>query len=138
MLSEKTVERVSLYRRLLSKLMQQDTSHVFSHQLAEMAHATPVQVRRDLMLAGISGNPSRGYRVSDLITGFSLILDAPLTQFVALVGIGNLGRAILSYFPLRSPKLSIVAAFDSEPSKVGRLVHGCRTYPMEEFSDIAR
>jgi redox-sensing transcriptional repressor len=138
MIAEKTIERISLYRRLLQKLSHDHTPHVYSHQLAAMAHCTPAQVRRDLMLIGVTGSPSKGYRVADLLNVFSQVLDSSETRNIALVGIGNLGRAILSYFPHRSPSLTIVAAFDRNPEKINRVIHGCRTYDFRDFPGLVK
>ena len=137
MIAEKTIERISLYRRLLRKFQFQNTPFIYSHQLAALAHCTPAQIRRDLMLIGISGSSSKGYRVSDLIQGIGNVLDAHEIQKIALFGVGNLGRALLSYFPHRTPNLSIVAAFDTDPDKVGRMIHGCRTFHVHDFPGIA-
>lgn len=135
-ISGKTVERLSLYRRLVYGLKEQGESHVFSHQLAAMARGTAAQVRRDMMAIGYSGSPTRGYDVDELIKSIGAFLDAPEGQFIALVGVGNLGRAILAYFAGRRPRLAIAAAFDSDPSKANRVVHGCRCYPMAEIEAV--
>jgi len=138
MISQKTVGRLSLYRRLLNVLAVQGTKNVYSHQLAAMAGATAAQVRRDLMAVGYMGTSIRGYAVDELIKSLGTFLDDPQGQSAALVGIGNLGRAILSYFSGRRPNLSIVAAFDVDPGKVGRVINGCRSYPLDELETVAR
>ena len=138
MVSEKTIGRLSLYRRMLNELLAEGVQSVYSHQLASMTGGTAAQVRRDLMVIGYSGSPTRGYDVQGLIESIRTFLDAPQGQAVALVGIGNLGRAILHYFAGRRPKLSIVAAFDNDLSKVHRVIHGCRCYPMEDLADVVR
>jgi redox-sensing transcriptional repressor len=138
MLSEKTIGRLSLYRRLLSKFQSQNIKHVYSHELASIAHGTATQVRRDLMMIAFSGSPSKGYNVEDLMRQIDCVLDAPEGQKIALVGIGNLGRAIISYFAGRRPNLSIVAAFDKDPHKIDRLIHGCPCYPHEKISEVVK
>jgi redox-sensing transcriptional repressor len=138
MISEKTIERISRYRRLLYNIRHDPTPNIYSHQLAAMSHITPAQVRRDLMLIGVTGSPSRGYGVTDLIDGINRILDAPQQQNIALVGLGNLGRAILSYFPQRTPSLVIAAAFDTNPRETNRVIHGCRTYSMDVFEQVVQ
>lgn len=136
--SNKTVGRLSLYRRLLNELIAKDVSSVYSHQLAAMAQVTPAQVRRDIMAIGYTGTPAHGYDVEELIQSIRSFLDEPEGLGVALVGVGNLGRAILAYFVGRRPKLSIVAAFDADPEMTGRVIHGCRCYPMEQLEEVAR
>jgi len=134
--SNKTIGRLSLYRRLLNQLREEGAGSVFSHQLAEMAKVTAARVRRDIMAIGYSGTPARGYNVEQLIESIRNFLDTPGGQGVALVGVGNLGRAILAYFVGRRPNLSIVAAFDADPAKVDRVIHACHCYPMERLESV--
>lgn len=134
--SEKTIARLSLYRRLLHELLVDGATSVYSHQLAAMAGGTAAQVRRDIMAIGYTGSPTRGYDVRELIGSIASFLDAPEGQRVALVGVGNLGRAIMAYFAGRRPNLSIAAAFEVDPGKVHRVIHGCRCYPMEELPEV--
>ena len=135
-LPDKTVERLSLYRRLLERTLNGEESYLYSHQLGVLANSTAAQVRRDLMLLGCTGSPIRGYSVTELIERIGAFLDAPQGQRIALVGIGNLGRAILAYFSQRRPNLSIVAAFDIDPQKVGRVIAGCRCYHLNELAAV--
>ena len=138
LISDKSIGRLSLYRRLLNVLQGEGVRNIYSHQLAVMAGCTAAQVRRDLMAVGYSGSPTHGYEVTRLIESIREFLDAPGGQGVAIVGVGNLGKAILSYFAGRRPNLQIVAAFDSDPYKVNRVIHGCRCYSMENLPDVAR
>ncbi len=138
MVSQKTIGRLSLYRRLLNNLLAEGERSIFSHQLAAMAGGTAAQVRRDMMAVGYSGSPTHGYDVQELTRAIGAFLDAPQGQNVALVGVGNLGRAILSYFAGRRPKLKIVAAFDNDPGKVNRMIHGCRCYPVDEMVRVVK
>ena len=138
MISAKSIGRLSLYRRLLNVLQAEGVRNVYSHQLATLAGCTGTQVRRDLMVVGYSGSPTHGYEVARLIESMREFLDAPAGQGVALVGVGNLGKAILSYFAGRRPNLQIVAAFDNDAYKVNRVIHGCRCYPMESLSEVLK
>ena len=133
---EKSIERLSVYRRLLYDLHQKGERKIFSHQLASLAGRTSAQVRRDIMNIGYTGSPSRGYDIANLVDSISEVLDTPLGQGVALVGVGNLGRALLAYFSDRRPRLKIVAAFDNNPDRTGRVIHGCRCYLVEELAEV--
>lgn len=135
-ISDKTIGRLSLYRRALYELLQKGIKNVFSHQLASSAGVSPAQLRRDLMVVSNLGSPQHGYNVEGLIESISKLLDASEPQFVGLVGAGNLGRAIIAYFAGRRPKLQIVAAFDKDPNKTNRLIHGCKCYPVEELVPV--
>ncbi len=134
--SDKTVARLSMYRRILNRAAAERTERLFSHELAAMAGGTAAQVRRDLMVTGYSGSPNKGYAVNELIEAISDFIDPPEPEPVVLIGIGNLGRAILAYFSGRRPGLLIQAAFDVEQSLTNRVINGVRTYPMESLGDI--
>lgn len=138
MVSVKTIGRLSLYRRLLNRLLAAGGQNVYSHQLASLAGGTAAQVRRDMMAVGYTGSPKRGYDIRDLIDSIGAFLDAPEGQGAALVGVGNLGRAIMAYFTGRRPKLSIVAAFDVDPYKTNRVIHGCRCYHSSDLEAVIR
>lgn len=136
MIPDKTIGRLSLYRRLLNRLLAEGARNVYSHQLAVIAGVTPAQVRRDIMSIGYSGNPNRGYDIIELVGSIGQSLDDPSGQRAALVGAGNLGRALLTYFSGRRPKLSIVATFDSDPLKFDRVIQGCRCYDDARIPEV--
>ncbi|MDR2890508.1 MAG: redox-sensing transcriptional repressor Rex [Alistipes sp.] len=132
---EKTVERLSEYRRSLVECLDEGITHIFSHVLAGMHGITAVQVRRDLMLIGFSSDTKKGYDVRVLADFISSILDAPAPMNVAVIGMGHLGQAITKYFNGKSSKLTIVAAFDIDPAKVGRPIDGVMCYDMAAFEE---
>lgn len=132
------VERLCRYRRLLLDEQVKGREFLYSHELAALANLTPAQVRRDLMLVAQSGNPRKGYAVKTLIDGIGKLLDGPEGLRMLLVGAGNLGRAMLTYFMGRRPNLSIVAAFDVDPDKAGRVIAGCRCYAMSELARVVQ
>lgn len=134
--SEAAVGRLCLYRALLGGLEREGVENVYSHQLAALAGGAPSRVRRDLMAVGYDGSPARGYVVSDLLRSIGRFLDAPAQEGVALVGVGNLGRALMAFFAGRRPNLSIIAAFDTDPEKTGRVIHGCRCYSMDALAEV--
>jgi len=135
-ISGRTIERLSFYRRLLIKLAAGGEDRVYSHRLAEEVGVTAAQVRRDLMEIGFSGSTKKGYDIEKLVGFIGKVLDNPSGEPVALVGLGNLGRALLPFFAAHHPKLKIVAAFDSDPAKTGRVIHGCRSYPSRELQPV--
>lgn len=130
---EKTIERLSEYRRTLLRLHKQGISHIFSHVLAGMHGITAVQVRRDLMLIGFSSDTKKGYDVEVLIEFINGILDSKTTMNIAVIGMGNLGQAITKYFNSKELNLKIIACFDINPDKVGTSIDGIPCYGMENF-----
>ncbi len=132
----KSIERLSMYRRLLRESENEGTENVYSHDLADAAGCTAAQVRRDLMLVGCSGNPKTGYQVKGLINCICNLLDTPEGDSVALVGFGNLGKALLPFFAKHHKKLVITATFDSNPKKIGEISNGCECYSMESLKKV--
>lgn len=137
-ISDRVIGRLGLYRRLLSDAKNEGSAFVYSHELARRANVTAAQVRRDVMVLGYTGNPAKGYEVDKLLDGISTFLDAPGGQNAALVGVGNLGRALLAYFSRRRATLQVVAAFDSDAAKVNRVLHGHHCYPMQQLADCVK
>lgn len=138
MVNDKVIGRLSLYRRALKEAAANGVEDVYSHELASWTGGTPAQVRRDVMVLGHNGSPARGYNVAGLVDTINAFLDGPEPDRIALVGIGNLGRALLAYFTKRSPQFEIVAGFDSDPEKANRVVHGCRCFPMEQIDEVVQ
>jgi redox-sensing transcriptional repressor len=132
------VSRMSRYRRLLQSLREGGVESIYSHQLARHAVVSAAQVRRDLMVIGYSGSPNKGYDVAACIESIGTFLDGPLQQEVALVGVGNLGHAVLSHFADKSPSVAIVAAFDVDPALVDTQIHGVRCVDVSLMESLVR
>ena len=128
---EKTIERLSEYRRTLLKYHKQGVTHIFSHVLAGIHGITAVQVRRDLMLIGFSSDTKKGYDVAILIDFINDILYGDNTMNIAVIGMGHLGQAITKYFNSKQLKLKITAA-----NKVGKTIDDIPCYAMSDFEDV--
>jgi redox-sensing transcriptional repressor len=134
----KTVERLSEYRRQLLSCLAENKNYIFSHDLAALLHITAVQVRRDLMLIGYSSVLRKGYDVRELIDTIGKIIDSAEGLNVAIVGIGNLGRAVTGYFRGKRTKLNIVASFDNDPQKVNKVISGVKCYHIQDMEQIIK
>ena len=137
-LPHKTIERLSQYRRALLLCLERGKTHIFSHEIAKIQHITSVQVRRDLMLIGYSGTLRKGYNIQQLIDLIGTIIDSQEGINVAIVGMGNLGRALINYFEGKRHKLVITAGFDNNPSKIGTEVAGVPCYSIDEMSPLIK
>lgn len=132
----KTIARLSVYRRILTQMLATDCAFVRSQDIAEHAQVTSAQVRRDIMTLGFKGIPNKGYGVQKLLESISAFMDAPEREEVALVGVGNLGRALLAYLVNRRPNLHLCAAFDVNPDLHGQIIHGCKCYDIKEMEEV--
>jgi redox-sensing transcriptional repressor len=136
--SLQTVERLSVYRKVLEELDHDGIEYVHSHELAALVGVTPAQLRRDLASFGTFGNISRGYNVYEMSRTISRILGTNETQNVALFGVGDLGRALLSYRGFEERGFHITVAFDVDSAKVGRVLAGRRCYHIDHLEEVLR
>jgi redox-sensing transcriptional repressor len=134
----KTVERLSEYRRTLLGCLAEKKNFIFSHDLAARLHITAVQVRRDLMLIGYSSVQRKGYDIKELIEKIGSIIDSTDTMNVAIIGIGNLGRAVAGYFKGKRSKLNLVASFDTDPQKVNKVISGVKCYSHNDMERLMK
>lgn len=106
-----TVERLSLYRRILLNLPADEKPFIHSHRLAHLLKINAAHVRRDLMLIDFSGDIHKGYDIRKLIKSIGEAIDCTHVQKVAFIGIGDLGRAVAEYFNHTKTRLKVVATF---------------------------
>ncbi len=132
----KTVERLSEYRRSLLDCLAKGKTHIYSHEIAGLHNITAVQVRRDLMLIGYSSMKKRGYDAKELVNVIGEIIDHKTGLNVAVIGMGNLGRAVTAYFKGKRPKLNIVATFDVDENKVNRVIAGVFCHHIRELKGV--
>jgi redox-sensing transcriptional repressor len=125
------VGRVSLYLRQLEAFQRQGHTTVSSSQLGAALAIKNAQVRKDLAFFGQFGYPGIGYRIEELIAALRHILGIDREWPLALVGLGNLGRALLKYRGFRSRGFHIVALFDNDPNKIGQIHDGLVVEPIE-------
>lgn len=127
------VGRLSLYLRQLECEQKDGTATVSSRRLGESLGFSDAQVRKDLGYFGQFGHAGVGYRVAELIETIRGILGTDREWPVALVGIGNLGRALLGYRGFRRQGFRIRAVFDLDPKKVGQSIEGIRVESPESI-----
>ena len=113
----KTIYRLSVYSRCLARLRDNNIQTVSSEALAKVAGVKPTQLRKDLAYFGQFGTRGLGYDVIELATMISDELGTTSLQPVILVGVGNLGLALLSYRGFEKEGFEITAAFDLEPKR---------------------
>ena len=113
----KTVYRLSIYLRCLAPLKEKKIQTVSSEALAKVAAVKPTQLRKDLAYFGTFGTRGLGYDVAELYRRIADELGTSSLQPVVLVGVGNLGMALLSYRGFEKEGFEIIAAFDVEPNR---------------------
>jgi redox-sensing transcriptional repressor len=130
--------RLSLYLRELQHLIEQGEETTSSSQLGRKLGFTDAQVRKDLAYFGHFGFPGIGYRCDKLVGAIKRILGTDQQWSAALIGAGNLGRALLGYKGFGRQGFRVVAAFDTDPHKVGSRIEGVLVYDLADLEDFAR
>ncbi len=136
--SKAVVSRLSLYLRELQHLARGGRETISSVALGERLGCTDAQVRKDLANFGQFGRPGVGYHCRELIEAIRRILGTHEPWAVALVGVGNLGRALLGYRGFPQQGFRFVAALDADAAKVGQVVEGIRINALNDLPGIVR
>jgi len=132
------VGRMSLYLRQLEAFQRQGRTTISSSQLGEPLSIKNAQVRKDLAYFGQFGHPGIGYRIDELIQTLRQILGIDKDWPLVLVGLGNLGRALLKYRGFRARGFQIVAILDCDPRKVGQVHEGLKVEPIESVCQVVK
>ncbi len=127
------IKRLSLYARALKLYSVSRIEKLSSQELGKALGINPAQVRKDLAYFGQFGIPGVGYRVEELRKQIKTILGTDRIVRIALVGVGNLGQALLSYGSFRQEGFLFVAAFDSDNRKVGTKRVGVPIFHVDEL-----
>ena len=132
-----SVQRLPVYLRLLKEARNRGDDVVSCTRIAEEFGQLSVQVRKDLAITGVSGRPKVGYRVDELIEAIESFLGWDVKTTAFLVGVGNLGRAILNYEGFVEHGLDVAAAFDANPALFGQEINGCVVRPLDQIAATA-
>ena len=128
-----TAKRLPLYYRYLLLLNDEGKDKVSSTELAEAVQVDSASIRRDFSYFGALGKRGYGYDVKNLLSFFKKILNQDTLTNVALVGVGNLGHALLNYNFKRCNNIRISCAFDINPEITGKITQGVPVYSMDEM-----
>ena len=135
---EPTLRRLPKYYHYLRRTQEAGQEIISATQMAEDLGIHHTQVRKDLSATGSTGKPKVGHRVADLLVSIEAFLNWNNFSDAFLVGVGNLGSALLGYPDFEKAGIRIVAAFDASPAKVGKKVHGVVVLPMKKFEELAQ
>lgn len=134
----KTIYRLSVYLRCLQRLKANDIRTVSSEALAQVAGVKPTQLRKDLTYFGQFGTRGLGYDVQQLAKMITDLLGTSSLQPVVLVGVGNLGTALLSYRGFQEEGFEVVAAFDADAKRFRDRKLPVPVHTMDKLPEIIR
>lgn len=131
---EATIKRLSAYINCLERLDNKGYQVVSSELLGESCQVSPAQIRKDLSYFGEFGVRGVGYTTKSLLEEIKVILGLDRIWPTVLVGVGHLGHALLNFTFFRKHGYSMVAAFDSDPGKIGtEVAEGLHIQPIGEL-----
>ncbi len=133
-----SLNRLPQYHHFLTELKSKGIERVSCSVIGRDLNCVPVQVRKDLQYTGIVGKPKTGYAVTELIGAIETFLGWNNVNEAFLVGAGNLGTALLGHERFSHFGLRIVAAFDTDRSKVGQWVHDKAVLPLNKLAELAQ
>lgn len=130
-----TAKRLPLYYRFLENLYATGKQRVSSTELSEAVKVDAATIRRDFSCFGALGKKGYGYNVSYLLKFFRQILSQDHEAKVALIGVGNLGTALLNYNFQKNNNIKIDRAYDVNPDKVGQTISNVKIYAIDDLED---
>ncbi|MDD5727052.1 MAG: redox-sensing transcriptional repressor Rex [Victivallales bacterium] len=133
-----TIKRLPTYLHILKRLETEGEEYVSTTALINELDFKPILVRKDLVLMGIPGKPRTGYRTRDIIEAIEKFLGWHKVDEAFLVGTGALGSALLGHKPFEENGLKIVAGFDVDPKRVGKVIHGKKIFHISKLKELAQ
>jgi redox-sensing transcriptional repressor len=127
------IGRLPIYLRALNRMIQENREYTSSHELGERLGISSAQIRKDLSHFGEFGKQGTGYNVRYLYEQLRQILKVDREWLMAVVGIGDLGRAIAHYRGFQARGFRVAALFDADPAKVGERIGELTVLPMSQL-----
>ena len=137
-ISDAVVRRLPRYYRQLTELCARGVVRISSHSLGQEMNITASQIRQDFSCFGEFGQQGYGYNVEELRAEIGHILGVDNNHHLVMIGVGNLGHALLQNFRFSQSGFSVDAAFDIAPNVVGTAVNGVPIYSMNDLDSYLR
>ena len=137
-ISDAVIRRLPRYYRQLTDLCGRGIGRISSHSLGQEMNITASQIRQDFSCFGEFGQQGYGYNVEELRSEIGHILGVDNDHHLIMIGVGNLGRALLHNFHFSQAGFTVDAAFDISPSVVGTSVNGIPVYSMQELDSFVQ
>ena len=137
-ISDAVIRRLPRYYRQLNELHHRGVVRISSHTLGQEMNITASQIRQDFSCFGEFGQQGYGYNVEELKAEIGHILGVDNDHHLIMIGVGNLGHALLQNFPFSQCGFTVDAAFDVAPSVIGTEVNGVSVYSMDTLEEYLR
>lgn len=137
-ISDAVIRRLPRYYRQLTELCNRGVVRISSHSLGTEMNITASQIRQDFSCFGEFGQQGYGYNVNELRAEIGHILGVDSNHHLIMIGVGNLGRALLQNFHFSQAGFTPEAAFDVSPQVVGTVINGIHVYSMDELDTYVK
>ena len=137
-ISDAVIRRLPRYYRQLTDLCNRGVVRISSHSLGQEMNITASQIRQDFSCFGEFGQQGYGYNVEELRAEIGHILGVDNNHHLVMIGVGNLGHALLQNFPFSHTGFTVDAAFDVSPTVIGPSVNGVPIYSMNDLDSFIR
>ena len=137
-ISDAVIRRLPRYYRQLTDLCNRGVVRISSHSLGQEMNITASQIRQDFSCFGEFGQQGYGYNVEELRAEIGHILGVDNNHHLVMIGVGNLGHALLQNFPFSHTGFTVDAAFDVSPTVIGTSVNGAPIYSMNDLDSFIR
>lgn len=117
-------------------MQRKGQEYTSASELSRFLDIHHTQIRKDLALTGVRGIPKRGHQVDSLLRACIEFLDWDNLTDACLIGVGNMGNALLNYEGFSTAGLQIVVAFDNDPNKADKRINNIKVYPLEKLKDV--
>lgn len=134
--SDLTLRRLPKYLHFLLGLQKKKQEYTSASEISRHLEVHHTQVRKDLAFTGVRGIPKRGHKVNDLVKALEKYLNWDMTVYAILVGVGNLGTALLNYKGFETSGMQIVAAVDNDPQKAGLIYNKIKVFSIDKLPDL--
>jgi redox-sensing transcriptional repressor len=132
-ISQAVINRIPRYYRYISELKKQNVTRISSKNLANIIGLTASQVRQDFNCFGGFGQQGYGYNVEKLCEELEDILELRRNKTAIVVGVGNIGRALIKNFNFYNSGFRLVSCFDTNPDIIGRSINGMQIQDYKEL-----
>ena len=137
-ISDKVINRLTLYHCILSDYIEQDKIYISSGQIAQLLNIDDSQVRKDINMLNESGKSRVGYVVKELKTSIEKTLGFAKTKKAFIIGAGNLGSALAKYDNFKDYGLNILALFDNDKNKIGKSVNDKVIFDISKLDNLIK
>ena len=137
-ISKAVIKRLPRYYRYLGELMEDNVERISSNELSKKMHTTASQIRQDFSCFGEFGQQGYGYNVEELRSEIGHILGVDNDHHLIMIGVGNLGRALLNNFPFENTGFTVDASFDVSPDVIDTQINGIPVYSTDELESYIK